>query len=370
MVEVTTISNLYLVLLSTSLTFLIAQLFVRKKQMAHIVFAVFCGSIAFMATKKLTGESIGAYQYLLGMGTCATCNCYWLLSRSLFRNKTPIQLHHLLFAIAIALLIVIKQGYLFAGSTSLFSTLGGSITQNILSELTVLLSSCVIVLSFWEGCRGFKQATKQDKAQRILFLSTFGIAVTLSKISYGILAENPQGHEWIIVLITLFVLINTHVLMRWRFKEPKLASNSGLDTIAIPSAIEASAQQQGDELIPLVEQELAKLVRELLIEQSLFLQTNLKVADIARELDVPEYRISKALRSNMGARNFNQYVNELRIEYAQNLLIDPDKQKWPVVVVGLESGFASVGPFTRAFKSMTNFTPNQYRQHMLSEGGC
>jgi AraC-like DNA-binding protein len=34
-------------------------------------------------------------------------------------------------------------------------------------------------------------------------------------------------------------------------------------------------------------------------------------------------------------------------------------------VVGLESGFASVGPFTRAFKAHTGFTPNQYRQNQL-----
>ncbi|MFK7864310.1 MAG: hypothetical protein AB8B95_08820 [Pseudohongiellaceae bacterium] len=49
-------------------------------------------------------------------------------------------------------------------------------------------------------------------------------------------------------------------------------------------------------------------------------------------------------------------------------MIDPDKQKWPVLVVGLESGFASVGPFTRAIKAKTSFTPNQYRQKMLGEG--
>lgn len=362
------ITSLYLILLSTSLTILIAQLFVREKRIAHIFFAVFCGSIAIMATQKLTGESLGAYQYLLAMGTCATCNGYWLLSRSLFRDKTPVQLHHLLFAIAIALLIVAKQGYLFASSTSLFSTFGDNITRHILGEMTVLLSSCVLVLSFWEGCRGFKEATKQDKAQRLLFLATFGLAVTLSKVSHGLLAGNPHAQEWVIVLITLFVLVNTHILMLWRFKKSKPASHAEFVSETLPIAANDSAQLQQPKLVPQVEQALAKKVKALIIDQSRYLQANLKVADIARELDVPEYRISKALRSNMGARNFNQYINELRIEYAQNLLTDPKKQKWPVLIVGLESGFASVGPFTRAFKSMTNFTPNQYRQYKLSEG--
>ncbi|MFT4938211.1 MAG: AraC-like DNA-binding protein, partial [Paraglaciecola sp.] len=51
-----------------------------------------------------------------------------------------------------------------------------------------------------------------------------------------------------------------------------------------------------------------------------------------------------------------------RIRHAKTLLQDPENTHWPVVVVGMESGFASVGPFTRAFKSNSGMTPNQYRQ--------
>ncbi|MFN6972415.1 MAG: AraC family transcriptional regulator [Rheinheimera sp.] len=32
------------------------------------------------------------------------------------------------------------------------------------------------------------------------------------------------------------------------------------------------------------------------------------------------------------------------------------------MVVGLESGFASVGPFTRAFKATMGYTPHEFRQ--------
>ena len=352
---------------------MVAQLFVHKKHVAHIIFAVFCGSIAIMATKNLTGGTIGAYQYLLGMGACATCNAYWLLSRSLFREKSPIQIHHLLFAAAISLLIVIKQGYLFASSTALLPALNEEFAQHILSELTVLLSSCILVLSFWEGCRGFTQVSKTQKIQRVLFLTTFGLAVTISKVSKGILTDNPQAHEWVIAFITLFVMFNTHVLMRWVFresnhKESKVFSNETVSSSVDPIPLEKSFSVSTQDRISADESELAEQVKQLLIGESLFLQPNLKVADIARQLNVSEYRISRALRSEQGARNFNQYINELRIKYAQDLLVDPEKQKWPVVVVGLESGFASVGPFTRAFKSMTSFTPNQYRQRMLGEG--
>ena len=88
-------------------------------------------------------------------------------------------------------------------------------------------------------------------------------------------------------------------------------------------------------------------------------------SDLAKLLDVPEYRVSKLLRSQFHASNFNQFINTLRIEHAKTLLSDPDKGHWPVVVIGLESGFASVGPFTRSFKTLVGYTPHEFRQTVL-----
>jgi AraC-like DNA-binding protein len=52
----------------------------------------------------------------------------------------------------------------------------------------------------------------------------------------------------------------------------------------------------------------------------------------------------------------------MRIKHATKLLKDPKNTQWPILVIGLEIGFALVGPFTRAFKSICDMTPNQYRQ--------
>jgi AraC-like DNA-binding protein len=50
--------------------------------------------------------------------------------------------------------------------------------------------------------------------------------------------------------------------------------------------------------------------------------------------------------------NFNTFINEMRIKHARTLLKDPENAQWPILEVRLESGFASVGPFSRAFKSI------------------
>jgi AraC-like DNA-binding protein len=111
---------------------------------------------------------------------------------------------------------------------------------------------------------------------------------------------------------------------------------------------------------------LAQQIRVILEQQDMYLQANLKVADLARKMDVSEYRISRVFRDHFNARNFNQFINEMRIGHAKTLLEDPANAHWPIIVVGMESGFASVGPFTRAFKSSCEMTPNQYRETYLA----
>jgi AraC-like DNA-binding protein len=356
------LSNVNLFLLVISIAFLIAQIFVKQKQTAHLIFAVFCGSVAMVALKKLTGEQIGAYQYLIGMATCATCNAYWLLSRSLFRTTGVISLPHIIMAVAIAMLIMAKQGYLFV-SSALSITPGNLVAQNLLGDLTGLLSSCIIVLTMWEGFRGYRAANTQEQAQRRFFILTIVSAVAISTILNSIVADNPALHQGSISLVTLVVLINTQLLLYWRFTpetEPQAM-------VVERKVQEKPLNQNSDEPVSVAEKQFAQLIQALLLDEQRYLQANLKVADIARELKVPEYRISKTLRTQLNAKNFNDFINKLRIEHACGLLTDSSKQHWSILVVSLESGFASVGPFTRAFKTITGSTPNQYRQSQLNK---
>ncbi|ESP92637.1 helix-turn-helix transcriptional regulator [Pseudoalteromonas luteoviolacea] len=346
--------HIHVILLAVSLILLFAQLGVRNKKTLHILFAIFCGSVAMTAAKRITGADFGPYQYLIGMLACATCNCFWLIARALFREKNPIAWQHIAVAITIAVLVVFQQGYLFVTAHWTLHSRWLSLLVSSLGEVTLLLSSGILMLSCWEACRGFNRASRRDKQQRIVFLSIFGSAILISKTAQNVLNGNPAQLDLITSLLTIGILICLQALLIWRSTLRKQAQE---DTTA-PHAHSLKPLAPSAEATNF----LAKQIHNLIIEQQGYLQTNLKVADIARKLDVSEYKISKTLREHMGARNFNQYINELRIQHAMQLLSDADKQHWSVLVVGLESGFASVGPFTRAFKAYTGSTPNQYRQ--------
>lgn len=356
--------SLQITVLLTCLGLMLGQLLIKDKRAIHILFAFFCGSVAMSLAKSLSGNVIGPYQHLIGMAACVTCNGYWLLSRALFRKENAIKLPHLFFAGAIALLIMLNQGFLFASNSGLIDTNDTSMFNHVLRELTVLLSSSILVLSFWEGLRGFKHANNTEKAQRLVFLATFGGAVASSKVLQGLFIDTPMAKDFALASITFVVVVSTQLQILWRDK----TRNHDSETVTSATTKALSRQQQikpalettvsSDECV------LAEQINTMLLNDALYLKANLKIADIAQTLGVPEYRVSNALRHNLKARNFNQYVNALRIKHAKKLLADEEKQKWTVLVIGLESGFASVGPFTRAFKAATGFTPNQYRQRL------
>lgn len=358
--------SIHSALLLISLLVLLLQLFVRQKRTIHIVFAIFCGSIAMFAAKQLGDEQMGVYRFVVGMGACATCNGFWLVARALFRESNAISGKHILAAGGLALLLIIGQGLGLIQSVAQGELAALQQSRVALYEVVNLFSSCMLVLAAWEGCRGLSKAQGQRLWQRLLFLGSYCSAVLVCTVAVKFAGSPDAAAELSKVLSTICaiqIIIVTQVLIYWRFhrksecsKDTKLSSiQDSLPTKSGCSDKTSITDNESDQV-------LAKQIRQVLEQQNMYLQANLKVADLARHMSVSEYRISRVFRHHFNARNFNQFINEMRIKHAKRLLEKTENIQWPIFVVGLESGFASVGPFTRAFKSSCDMTPNQYRQ--------
>lgn len=352
------LQSVYTVLFIVSFSMMIGQLAVRNKKTVHLLFAIFCGSMTMVAARQLGSESLGIYQYIIGLGTCATCNGIWLVSRALFREKSAIALRHILVAVVIAILVMISQGILMANAISPDASEGLMSFRGSLGEITNLLSSSILTLTFWEAARGLPRSTGSDRWQRLLFMFSFGGAVfACSVVATGFFdeAQLNKVFPWFVVFSALQILITTQVIMLWRNR------NSAPSTLEDQPTFEADYQSNAQD-IPLIAG-----IENALYQDKVFLQANLKMVDLAQLLEVPEYRISRVFRHHFKARNFNQFINMLRIEHAKTLIESPANQHWTVLVIGLESGFASVGPFNRAFKTICGCTPNEYRQTFASK---
>lgn len=82
------------------------------------------------------------------------------------------------------------------------------------------------------------------------------------------------------------------------------------------------------------------------------------VADL---LQMP-YRDVSRLINNYGNKNFNQFINEFRIEEAKKLIDEDHLDKFNLLGITEQVGFNSRSTFFAAFKAITGMTPAEYKK--------
>jgi AraC-like DNA-binding protein len=104
--------------------------------------------------------------------------------------------------------------------------------------------------------------------------------------------------------------------------------------------------------------ELMQRIHHLVVEEKQFLNSDLTVSDIAKQLGTHRNNISSCVNLIKDC-NFTQYVNGYRIDYAKQLMRQHPDMK--LNTVGLESGFANETSFYRTFKMITGKTPSEWK---------
>ncbi len=102
--------------------------------------------------------------------------------------------------------------------------------------------------------------------------------------------------------------------------------------------------------------ETMRLICQVMEDRKLFLNSELKISDLASILETSPRIISETIKVCRGY-SFIQFVNLYRIEYAKRLLRQPGVK---VVSVYMESGFSNETSFFRTFKSLTGMTPKEW----------
>lgn len=101
------------------------------------------------------------------------------------------------------------------------------------------------------------------------------------------------------------------------------------------------------------------------MQDGLWQQEGLTVAQLAQHLDTQEHRLRQTINQGLGYQNFPSFINGFRINRAQSMLSDPNLADRTVLSIAYDVGFASLGPFNRAFRTQTGMTPTEYRKAEL-----
>lgn len=102
----------------------------------------------------------------------------------------------------------------------------------------------------------------------------------------------------------------------------------------------------------------------VMLEQQAFKNANLTLSTLAKQLGMSTAALSQLLNDNLN-KSFSQYVNELRIRLAMEILAYPKAMKMDDLAN--ECGFNSQSTFYAAFKKQLDTTPAKYREHCLQK---
>ena len=106
-----------------------------------------------------------------------------------------------------------------------------------------------------------------------------------------------------------------------------------------------------------------KRVEAALGQDKVYRQNGLSVHDLAKHLNLPEYRLRKLIHDHLGFRNFNTLLHRYRVDEVAQALADPNQNGTPVLTLALSAGYQSITPFNRAFRELKDMTPTQFRSY-------
>jgi AraC-like DNA-binding protein len=125
-----------------------------------------------------------------------------------------------------------------------------------------------------------------------------------------------------------------------------------------PDLVRAAKPQVAADPPSILEKRLDRLIEE----EQVYKTEGLTIGALAERLGELEYKVRQLINTRLGFRNFGAFLNHYRVREARKVLADPGQKQLGVAEIAYRLGYASLGPFNRAFKEIVGQTPTEYRK--------
>lgn len=231
--------------------------------------------------------------------------------------------------------------------------------QNTLVYVIVQFIPQIIMLFFsvhaiYLAYQGYStDLVEQRRRLRLVFVGFLGVLISII-VGMGFLTDQLNLFEIPAVVYSLSLFIGAFLFNLFIFRLSGEAMTLVSDRVVRPRTVETAAVTQ-----PRVEPDLMRRIGELMEKDRLYSQQGLTIADLADALSMQEYRLRRIINQGMQYRNFNQFLNNYRIDEASRLL---SHTATPISSIALDVGYSSLSVFNKAFKERFGMTPSAYRQ--------
>ncbi len=107
-------------------------------------------------------------------------------------------------------------------------------------------------------------------------------------------------------------------------------------------------------------------LKMLIQTQRIFLDPDLTFAAFVEQMGAPERVVRRLVNHELGFDHFRTFLNHYRVMEARRRLADPERSGDKLIAIALDSGFASLPSFNRAFRAAESCTPSAYRAAALT----
>jgi AraC-like DNA-binding protein len=299
---------------------------------------------------------------------------FWLFARALFDDEFSIGLAAPAIWLAVAAL--------GAGFCLSLTALGPQAVPTVALKFGLRWAPAVFALatiaaaaSHWRG--DLIERRRRLRAFIVVAGSAYALAMVALRVTspIGVLSDAAARFDAAALLAVVFVSAvamlrlgdDDGLLPAARVAAVPAAASSG----STASPLSAAAAPEPDALdapdaFDAFDARLAEALERLMAEQRAYRVDDLTLGVLALKLSVPEYRLRRFIHHRLGHRNFSAYVNGLRLAEARATLADPARRDASVLEIAAEAGFASIGPFNRAFKATSGVTPSEFRRRALA----
>lgn len=220
-------------------------------------------------------------------------------------------------------------------------------------EYVVVLHGLSFVIRFWRN-----DLVETRRKARLAFLLIVGGAVGVATVSlnFGLYHEYSRG---IITGLAAFATLICLVTAR-----EGILDLVGSDLPAGPQQAQPNPRPKTEppESLSTQQAQDAEALGQTM-DAGFYRTEKLTLKMLSEATDIPEYRLRKVINQTLGYRNFNDYINQLRVaDAAERLRNEPDT---PVLNISLDVGYRTLSSFNRAFRDIKNTTPTEFRQQCL-----
>jgi AraC-like DNA-binding protein len=298
--------------------------------------------LCYVTVESETVQSLQALRVIAAIGAISIPVLFWLLSRAIFDD------HFRFKPLLLVWFFVIVISHFDFFLSGVIQWPGFKTLASIVARLTSL---GFVVAGLYTALRT-KRSDLIDS--RIRFRNIF-IIVTATLIGVTLIVEIVSiERDTVTVLqvlqrssifaITLYFLIsNFEIRSGFFFKEIPKSKTPTVDDPQLSAKLQALMEQQ-----------------------KVYKKEGLTIGALGELMNEQEYKLRRLINSQLGFRNFNDFLNQYRVKEACEILSDPAQTKKTILEIAYDLGYQSIGPFNKAFKDLKGTTPTAYRKSQVN----